>query len=346
MIQSYEQWLQMKKENPGHYARDIAQKMQISEAELNHIRTGHDVQRLKNQVRSLLNALESVGEIKSLCRNAYAVHEHIGCLENQHLEGHAGLILNPRGLDLRLFLSQWASVFSLCEAGPRGERHSIQFFDHAGDSVLKLFATENTDLKAWMHIIETFTDNDNPALTIEAAETVPLPHIATATEATKVEAEWRAMTDVHQFFTLLNRHQLTRQQAFRLVSDDLACVVDNAALMQILNQAKADQNEIMVFVGNRGCVQIFTGQIHKTDPMDNWINIFNPEFTLHLMTDAIAESWVTRKPTQDGYVTSLELFASDGTQIAQLYGQRTEGQPESVQWRKQIEMLLDKGLAA
>jgi putative hemin transport protein len=33
---------------------------------------------------------------------------------------------------------------------------------------------------------------------------------------------------------------------------------------------------------------------------------------------------VTRKPTSDGHVTSVELFAKDGTQIAQLYGQRSE----------------------
>jgi putative hemin transport protein len=74
-----------------------------------------------------------------------------------------------------------------------------------------------------------------------------------------VDQEWRAMTDVHQFFGLLKRHNLTRQQAFRLVGDDLACKVSNSALAQLLDTARQDGNEIMVFVGNRGCVQIFTG---------------------------------------------------------------------------------------
>ena len=59
-----------------------------------------------------------------------------------------------------------------------------------------------------------------------------------------------------------------------------------------------------------------------------WLNIFNPTFTLHLLEESIAEAWVTRKPTSAGHVTSLELFAHDGTQIAQLYGQRTEGEQE------------------
>lgn len=55
---------------------------------------------------------------------------------------------------------------------------------------------------------------------------------------------------------------------------------------------------------------------------------------------------MTRKPTADGHVTSLELFAADGTQIAQLYGQRSEGEPEQRQWRSQVDALTRKGLAA
>ncbi len=62
--------------------------------------------------------------------------------------------------------------------------------------------------------------------------------------------------------------------------------------------------------------------------------------------NAGAESWITRKPTKDGIVTSLELFAADGTQIAQLYGQRTEGQPEQTQWREQVAALAAKDIAA
>ena len=179
-----------------------------------------------------------------------------------------------------------------------------------------------------------------------ALKTADVPAHAENPDASLVDTEWRAMTDVHQFFSLLKRHNLSRQQAFRLLGDDLACRVDNTALAQLLETARQDGNEIMIFVGNRGCVQIFTGVVEKLMPMKGWLNIFNPAFTLHLLEGAIAESWVTRKPTADGHVTSLELFATDGTQIAQLYGQRSEGEPEQSQWRSQIDALTAKGLAA
>ena len=339
----YTRWLELKEQHPGKYARDIAALMNISEAELTWARVGHDAWRLHGEIREILGALEAVGETKCICRNEYAVHEQVGTFTNQHLNGHAGLVLNPRALDLRLFLNQWASAFHITETTARGERQSIQFFDYQGDALLKVYTTDNTDVSAWGDLLSRFVFADNPPLELKAADSTT--NVTTADAAT-VDSEWRAMTDVHQFFGLLKRHSLTRQQAFRLVSDDLACQVDNRALSQLLNDARQAGNEIMIFVGNRGCVQIFTGTVDKVVPMKGWLNIFNPAFTLHLLEETIAESWVTRKPTADGHVTSLELFAADGTQIAQLYGQRTEGEPEQSQWRSQIDALTVKGLAA
>lgn len=339
----YQRYQQTKIDHPAKYARDLAELLGVSEAELTHARVGHDTQRLQVAARTLLNELEQVGVTKSITRNSFAVHEQVGRYQNQHLNGHAGLILNPRALDLRLFLDQWDSVFALSETNKRGVRHSIQFFDHQGDALHKVYTTDETDLAAWQALIERHQSAENPALALQPAK---INAGNDNSDAAKIDADWRAMTDVHQFFQLLTRNNLTRQQAFRAVGNDLAYRVDNSALAQLLQAAKDAQNEIMIFVGNRGCVQIFTGQIERLMPQDGWINIFNRSFTLHLIEGAIAESWITRKPTKDGVVTSLELFAADGTQIAQLYGQRTEGNPEQTQWREQIAALEPKDIAA
>lgn len=340
---SYNDYLQAKEANPGKYARDLAEILAISEAELTHLRVSHDAGRLDVDARTLLAALEKVGTTKSITRNDYAVHEQVGRYENQHLNGHAGLILNPRALDLRLFLQHWLNIFCMTEHHPNGDRHSIQFFDAAGNAVHKVYTTDETDMAVWNALVSQYRSETNSPLNITQ---VPKTQEATQPESADVDAEWRAMTDVHQFFQLLHRNNLSRQQAFRAVGDDLAYSVDNGSLAQILEAARDEKNEIMIFVGNPGCVQIFTGEIEKVRPHGEWINIFNSRFTLHLIEGAIAESWVTRKPTKDGFVTSLELFAADGTQIAQLYGQRTEGQPEQQQWREQIAALRNEGIAA
>src|SRR5262245_47905157 len=92
----------------------------------------------------------------------------------------------------------------------------------------------------------------------------------------------------------------------------------------------------MVFVGNRGCLQIHTGEVHKIVPLGPWINVMDPGFNLHLRTDAVTEAWIVRKPTDDGIVTSLELFDANGETIALLFGARKPGIPEQDAWRERI----------
>lgn len=335
----WQRYLTTKAQSSAKYARDIAAEMGISEAELTEARLGYDAVRLQNDAHAILTALEAVGETKCICRNEYAVHEQVGEFTHQHLSGHAGLVLNPRALDLRLFLSQWASAFRLNDNG----RQSIQFFDPHGDALLKVYTTENTDMAAWDALIVAQTQQSPAPLAIRPAD--PLK-FADSADGEALENEWRAMTDVHQFFGLLRKYNLSRQQAFRLVSDDLACRIDNQTLPGLLETIRQDGNEIMIFVGNRGCVQIFTGALEKVAPMRGWLNIFNTAFTLHLREESVDEIWVTRKPTSDGHVTSVELFAKDATQIAQLFGQRSEGHPEQTQWRAQVDRLTTEGLIA
>ena len=337
MNKNYTDYLALKTEHPHLYARDLAALMGISEAELTLSRCGHDACSLRPEFEALLKDLASVGETKSIVRNEYAVHEQVGRYENLHFGPHAGLVLNPRALDQRFFPQQWSSVFALTELSANGERHSLQIFDHQGDAVVKIYATAQTDAQAWQAVVEARRQVTPTSLTLTA------PAVSTekvTADPQQIEQEWRAMTDVHQFFQLLRRHQLTRSQAFNMVSDELAQRVSNDSLARLLARAQQQQNEIMIFVGNRGCTQIFTGRLAKVVEMKGWLNIFNDAFTLHLQDKQVAETWITRKPTAEGHVTSLELFAEDGTQIAQLYGQRSEGQPEQAIWRQQLDELV------
>ena len=49
--------------------------------------------------------------------------------------------------------------------------------------------------------------------------------------------------------------------------------------------------------------------------------------------DRIAATWVVKKPTSDGVVTSLELFDRDGEAMAMFFGERKPGKPELEPWR-------------
>src|SRR5690625_7999422 len=72
----------------------------------------------------------------------------------------------------------------------------------------------------------------------------------------------------------------------------------------MLEAAAAREVPIMVFVGNKGMIQIHSGPVKKVKILNEWINILDPGFNLHLRSNLISETWVVEKPTEDGVVTS------------------------------------------
>ncbi len=342
-----QRYLNTKQTHAELSSRDLAQKLNVSEAELAYVRVGEDAERLDISASLLLTELKKVGVTRSITRNPHATHEMIGEYQNLRLHGHLGLLLNPRALDLRLFFRHWSTIFSLRETTASGEQLSIQCFDFQGNAIHQIYCTEETNQDAWHALVAQYRTANNSPLTIEPAdEASTVSHIDNAI----IDAEWRKLTDIHQFFMLLKRHNITRQQAFNAVKDDLACRVNNQALIQILNAAHTDQNEIMMFVGNSGCMQIFTGIIEQLEisqqenPADGWwVTVRDPQFNLQINQLAIAESWVTRKPTKEGFVSSLELLDKQGKHILQIFGQRSEGQPEQNKWHDQLAGLIAIG---
>jgi putative heme degradation protein len=79
----------------------------------------------------------------------------------------------------------------------------------------------------------------------------------------------------------------------------------------------------MIFVSSKGCIQIHTGLVQKLVSMEPWFNVLDPQFNLHLREDHIAEAWLVKKPTNDGIVTSLELFDENFQQIALIFEKKT-----------------------
>lgn len=341
----YHDYLQAKKAHSDKHTQEIAVLLNVSEAQLIHCRVGNDnVQRLSGKPADILQELTTIGQAKGITRNNYVVSIQTGEYSNPRFSDHGGLFLNPKALDLRMFFAQWNSVFALAEATSEGTRHSIQFFDKHGDSLHKAYATDDTDMVAWQALIERYSTSENHPIAPKVISSFSEQEIS-AELASQLEQQWRDMTNVHQFFGILKKHNLSRQQVFRVVSRELAWQVPTNALSELLSLAYNAQNEVMLFVGNRGCVQIFTGKINNLSSLTtestqiDWLNISNENFKLHIIENGIAECWVTRKPTKDGFVTSLEVFDAQGNQIIQMYGQRIEGTPEQIEWSKQVSSL-------
>lgn len=321
-------------ENPKTRERDLAAQLGISEAELVAAHCGDGVVRIEPRVNDLPTGLEAVGEVMALTRNESAVHEKIGVYDKVVTGNHNAMVLGEN-IDLRIFPKTWAHGFAVEKRDGDDIRRSLQFFDEAGEAVHKVHLRPTSNLYAYQKLVASLeSPNQEPTVAISAAGSHDDAEIANAcANLDDLRDRWSRLTDVHQFFGMLKTLKLSRRQAVRMVGQDYAWLLDNDAVSAMFHHAAEGEMPIMCFVGNRGCIQIHSGPVKSIKPMGPWINVLDETFHLHLRTDHIHEVWAVRKPTKDGHVTSLEVYAADGKMIIQFFGQRHEGESERDDWR-------------
>jgi putative hemin transport protein len=274
------------------------------------------------------------------------VHEKVGRFEEVSVGPAHGLVLGP-DIDLRIFHNKWAYGWAVESETPRGMMRSLQFFDAHGTAVHKVYLKDTGDLDAYVRLVGDHAagpDAEAPTFTAPPARAADRPD-----EAVDVPAfrdAWRGMQDTHEFFGMLQKHKVGRQQALRLAGGELAYPVATSAFRHALEAARDGGTDIMIFVSSPGCVQIHTGPISTIKEMGPWLNVLDPGFNLHLRADHLAAAWVVRKPTSDGIVSSLEIFDPAGDPIALMFGKRKPGDPEMTAWRSIVAGLPEIEAAA
>ncbi|WP_019625870.1 hemin-degrading factor [Thioalkalivibrio sp. ALJT] len=335
-----QRWQSLKDAEPQIRARDAADRLGVSEAQLVAARCdGLTIVRLRPAWADLLAELESLGSVMALTRNEHVVHEKHGKYLGAKVFGNMGLLVNP-DIDLRLFLSQWDHVFAVTEETRSGVRHSLQVFCDDGLALHKIYATQQTDDAAWSRLVGRFRAADqSPGIRVSAPHAIPADPPDSFVDVGAMRARWDALKDTHDFVDLLRQFGVGRLQSLRLAGSERAYPVQQDAGRIVLEYARDDALPIMVFVGNRGLVQIHTGPVSKLVPAGDWFNVLDPQFNLHVRVSAIHSAWVVAKPTVDGPVHSLELFDEQGTLLMQVFGERKPGRPQDPRWRALLGVL-------
>ena len=330
---------QLQQSEPQLRIRDRALRLGVSEAQLVAANCGLASTALAGTAQELFGALGALGPVMALSRNDWAVHERHGSYLDIQATGPVGIVLGP-DIDLRLFFGSWKYFYAVTENG----RQSLQFFDKSGMAVHKIYRTERTDGAAWDAYVARFGAAQKPDVVTEPIAVAVEPD--TPSDAAGLRSHWLALKDTHDFFTMLRQFKVSRLGALRAAGEHLAQPVEADAVERMLGGAAETALPIMCFVANRGIVQIHTGPVKKLLRTGPWFNVLDESFNLHLNTEAVASSWVVRKPTTDGWVTSLELFTASGELVVQFFGARKPGQPELGGWRELLQSLSPQTLAA
>jgi len=321
-------------------ARERAAELGISECEL--VASRDDARWLETSMAGLLHALTEVGRCMALTRNEDAVLEVRGRYGGVAIGPHAGQVVGD-GVDLRVFLDHWRHAFAIDEPHPQRDglrRRSLQIFDGSGTAVHKVYLEPDEHPGAWEAVMRARFATTPAPLGLAPAPARAAERPDSGVDVAALLAGWDAMQDTHEFFHLVRRHEVTRTQALRLAGPDRARRVAGGALAEVLLDAAETATRIMLFVGNRGCIQIFSGAIQRVARTGPWLNVLDREVNLHLREDRVASSWVVRKPTRAGVVTSLELYDAAGDTIAQVFRERDDRErAEDAAWSQLLARL-------
>jgi len=329
---------QARNTNPKLRDRDFAEQFQISEAQLVAAYCGAGVTRIRADIEQVFPRLAALGEVMALTRNRSCVIEKVGRYENFQAGKHASMVLTD-DIDLRLFPRHFVSAFAVERESETGTRRALQFFDAAGDAVHKIHLRPNSDLEAWHTLVADLALEEqsdhlqvSARLPAEAAKGDPA-------RAAQLRRDWASMTDTHQFRAMTSRLKMNRLGAYRLAGAPLTRALAPEAVDLALQALAGSGTEVMIFVGNMGCIEIHGGPVQTLRAMGPWQNILDPGFDLHLRLDHIAEVWAVSKPTRQGKALSLEAFDADGGLILQIFGRRGKSKDHRPAWEAILDSL-------
>ncbi len=325
-----EKWEALKAENPHLRIRNAAEQLGVSEAELLSTNVGEGVTVLKPEFANILTEVEKLGKVMALTRNDECVHERKGTYQNGDFSSPHAQLFVGEDIDLRIFQNHWKFSFAVVE----GDRKSLQFFGKDGLALHKIYLTKDSIEEAFDPMVAQFkAENQNEIFEFEAIAPKAPEKADSEIDAEGFKKAWTELKDTHDFFMMTRKFGVSRTQALRLAPEGYAKKIETSKVVNVLEDASEKNLPIMIFVGNRGIIQIHTGEVKKTMWHQQWFNVMDPDFNLHLDVTKIAEAWIVKKPTEDGEVTAIEVFNKEGDFIVQFFGKRKPGIPELQEWK-------------
>lgn len=357
-----ERWSTLRTEQPKLQIRDAARALGVSEAQLLATNLGNGVTRLQadgNQPREIMRAALDLGVVQAITRNENGVIETTGTATKFKQAGDkseqadqadnkqdpekearqrniAGGYLGG-AIDLRFHFENWKYAFAVAQPGRDGKlTRSLQFFDANGMAVHKIFLRNEPGVAVFEQILSKFRLPEQSA-ELNVAATVP--KVAEKPDAEidvkEFQLAWKDMTDVHQFAQIMREFHLSREQALRLAPAGAVERVTPEALRSLLEGAAKNKVAIMVFLGNEGLTQIYSGKVEKTMAAGGFYNVLDPDFNLHIRDTALRSGWIVKR----GGVTSVEFFDNEGTQVLSFFGVRERGKTQPQAWMDLAESL-------
>ena len=327
-------WKKISDSFPKLRIRDVAQRMGVSEAQLLATQVGKNVIRLEGDWKKFVSDLLKLGPVMSLTRNDQCVLEHVGKFEHVDFQGHVAIVVGS--IETRIFLKFWCIAFAV--RNKEKKMTSLQVFDHSGMAITKIYLKDEENfISAYNQLVDRYRSKNQDK--DQSIHLYPKKIYNNSCDLNSFKESWSKLKDTHDFYFLLNKYNLERRHALELIGREYAYQLPLGSLVTILKNASSKKIPIMIFVGNRGNIQIHQGYIEHVINLHGWLNILDTTCNMHLLNDGLESVWVVKKPTVDGIVTGIEVYDKEKTLVVQFFGLRKPGTPEREDWCSMVSEL-------
>lgn len=337
----------LRQKEPNLRSRSQAQRLGISEAERLSLDMGESVSRLEGDFKELLLRIPEIGQVMALTRNETCVNELTGTYDSVKFKENnhgMGTVVNDK-IDLRFFMHNWKYGLAVTMEKPDKTLYSFHFFDENGTAVHKIYTRKDSDIEAYDAIKNEFLAENQEPIRIDEKSNDEEPSGKSNSDfddADSMQKAWMNLSHTHDFFGMLRKFDISRLTALENAPDGYAVKVENNAVESVLEEVVENKVPIMTFVQSPGCVQIQSGEIQNLRWARGWYNILDPDYNLHLDMDRVQQSWIVRKPTDYGIITSLELYDVDDELAVTFFGERKSGGTERPEWREAVDTILEE----
>jgi putative hemin transport protein len=178
-----EAWNDFKIKNPKKRIREAAAALNVSEAELLGTTVGETSVLLEGDWTEFIQDCKRLGKVMSLTRSEGCVLENQGNFQKIEIHGsptyRVGTVIGP--IEQRIFFAPWTFGFAVEQESHRGILKSFQFFDKAGDAIMKIYMKEKSNLEVYEELKAKYKAKDQDGL----IEVVPYPNPEYAKEIDK-----------------------------------------------------------------------------------------------------------------------------------------------------------------
>ncbi|MDW8158133.1 MAG: ChuX/HutX family heme-like substrate-binding protein, partial [Bacteroidia bacterium] len=120
--------------------------------------------------------------------------------------------------------------------------------------------------------------------------------------------KWQSLKNYHRFDNLEFYLGNSLLEVISKLNEDLARKIPIDILAQLLLGVANKDISISYIVKNTGCTQLFRGPIRNVFVKDDWLNVKDPEFNLHVLKPQLESGYLVHVPLMHNYRLALVFF--------------------------------------